>query len=347
MTKRRKKTQNSPIKQLETEYRAILPIAERFCVELSNQINRLLNNEQISLGFPTEYRVKTWESLSNKIERLSLNLGSIKELNDLIGLRLILLFKRDMLRVCEVLANTFNVLDQYDTQERLKEDQFGYSSIHFIIELPESWLSVPTLAQLGGMKAEVQVRTFAQHIWAAASHALQYKQEQSVPPPVRRAIYRVSALLETVDLEFERVLEQRDTYRSNLSTDVDELLNVDLLEEVCDSFLPTINKGNEEPYSYLLTELLHFNIDTRFKLESLIRKHLPTALEYDLQAASEHVEEIKSSPDKFSSEYFELSRARSEKGAYYYHAGLVRTMMQLEFGEEWDNYVNTDEHDAA
>lgn len=59
---------------------------------------------------------------------------------------------------------------------------------------------------MSGLKAEVQVRTVTQHVWAAASHVLQYKQEASVPLPVRRSIYRVSALLETVDLEFERVL---------------------------------------------------------------------------------------------------------------------------------------------
>jgi ppGpp synthetase/RelA/SpoT-type nucleotidyltranferase len=32
---------------------------------------------------------------------------------------------------------------------------------------------------LGGLRAEVQVRTTAQHIWAAASHKLQYKHEES------------------------------------------------------------------------------------------------------------------------------------------------------------------------
>ncbi|HYX72287.1 MAG TPA: RelA/SpoT domain-containing protein [Nitrososphaera sp.] len=337
MTNRKKRRQANPVNQLELEYRAILPVTERFCVELSNQINRLLDDGQILLGFPIESRVKKWESLTNKLERLSLRVDSVKDLNDLIGLRLILLFKRDMIEVCKILADNFKVIDQYDTQERLKEDQFGYSSIHFIIELPETWLAVPTLAQLGGIKAEVQVRTFAQHIWAAASHSLQYKQEESVPPPVRRAIYRVSALLETVDLEFERVLEQRDLYRSNISSlDNDAPLNVDLLEEVLDSLLPAINKGSNEEYSNLLTDLLHFDINTRKKLEALVHKHLSKTLELDVKAASEHLSKTK----QLKSEYFKHSHARARKGAFHYHCGLTRTMLALEFGKEWKDYGN-------
>ncbi len=134
--------------------------------------------------------------------------------------------------VNELIAEAFNVLRQYDTQERLREDQFSYASRHFVVKLPEEWLEVPTMAQLGELQAEIQVRTLAQHIWAEASQTLQYKQEQNVPPVVRRAIYRVSALLETVDLEFERVLDQRETYRSTVEASAtDEALNVDLLEK--------------------------------------------------------------------------------------------------------------------
>jgi ppGpp synthetase/RelA/SpoT-type nucleotidyltranferase len=62
------------------------------------------------------------------------------------------------------------------------------------------------------MVFELQLRTLAQHIWAVASHKLQYKREASVPVPIRRSINRVSALLEMVDLEFDRVLLEREQY---------------------------------------------------------------------------------------------------------------------------------------
>jgi hypothetical protein len=80
--------------------------------------------------------------------------------------------------------------------------------VHFVVEFPEPWFVVPTIGPMRGLRAEIQVRTHAQHIWADASHILQYKKESSVAPKTRRDIHRIAALLETVDLEFEKVLKR-------------------------------------------------------------------------------------------------------------------------------------------
>src|SRR5262249_41621118 len=155
-----------------------------------------------SLSVPVQTRVKSQASVLEKLERLKARSIKLTELQDLVGFRIILQFRRDVAKIIELLAKNFKIVEQYDTAERLKADQFGYSSIHFVVELQDSWLAVPTMSAFGGTRAEIQVRTTAQHIWAAASHTLQYKNEASVPPGIRRAIHRVSALLETVDLEF-------------------------------------------------------------------------------------------------------------------------------------------------
>lgn len=110
---------------------------------------------------------------------------------------------RDVKRVSDLLSQNFVILRQYDTGERLKKDQFGYSSIHVILEVPEEWLKVPTISGLAGFVAEVQIRTLAQHIWAEVSHTLQYKREDNVPDPLVRDIHRLSALLETLFSPFE------------------------------------------------------------------------------------------------------------------------------------------------
>jgi ppGpp synthetase/RelA/SpoT-type nucleotidyltranferase len=122
---------------LEAEYKNITPLAIRFIDELCHQLNQLLDNELIFLSFPIQHRLKSWQSISAKLEKKSVALDEIKDLTDLIGLRIILQFKRDIEKVCRLINANFNVIEQYDTSERLKEDQFGYSSIHFIIELPE------------------------------------------------------------------------------------------------------------------------------------------------------------------------------------------------------------------
>ena len=161
---RKKKT----LEELRAEYLQIEPIARKFANELEHQLGILVESEKVSLGFPIAARVKSWESINEKLDRLPLNLPSITELQDLIGIRLIFLYKRDIEKICEVLGQVFDVTKQENTFDRLRRDQFGYTSIHLVIKIPDNWLVVPSLSQFGGFKAEIQVRTVAQHLWAEA-----------------------------------------------------------------------------------------------------------------------------------------------------------------------------------
>ena len=273
--------------RLEEEYRTIVPPAEQFCEELARQIGRLLDGESITLGFPLQHRVKTWSSVILKLERLHHEIKSIATLQDLVGVRIILLFRRDAVRTCELIEHNFTVQRQYNTQERLGADQFGYASIHFVTKLPEAWLAVPTLSEFKDFRAEIQVRTLPQHIWAEASQVLQYKQEESVPPTIRRTVARVAALLETVDLELERTLSEREQYRETLKeSKLDEVLNVDVLENLLDSRLPPSNKQpGLESYAVLLLELSHVGITHRQPLEKLMEEHYDEALQEDAAVA--------------------------------------------------------------
>lgn len=321
--------------RFERDYVALAPAAQRFATEVGHQLGELLDRGGISLSFPLQSRVKQWQSVAEKLERVPLPIGELRELQDLIGFRLILQFRRDIDRVCDLLGETFRVIEQYDTSERLKEDQFGYASIHYVIQLPSSWLGVPTMAEFGDFRAEIQVRTTAQHIWAAASHTLQYKNEAAVPPTLRRSIHRVSALLETVDLEFERLLLERDTYRSDTAAaqKPEEALNVDILEHGLDVYWPSANKEpGREDYSELLDDLLHFGISTRKQLAGLIEKHRKAVLQEDSIA----VADARSAADDGAEEY---DQERIARGVYFTHAGLTRLALAHQYGAEWQKYA--------
>ncbi len=322
------------IGKLQEEYYSTAPLAIRFATSLKEEIEELLLSKRIPLGVPLEYRVKKFESISEKIKRKSLKLDKIIDIPDLIGLRLILLFSRDVIKACDLLSNTFTVLHKEDTQARLGESQFGYQSFHYLIQLPDNWLSVPSFASTGNFKAEIQIRTLAQHIWAASSHVLQYKQESSVPLPVRRSIHRVSALLETIDLEFERVLEARESYISEIDINEDtESLNVDLLASVLDRLLPPANKEVEEHYADLLPDLLHFGISTPKELQILISKHLQEVLKHDAERVQGILEGEEEGTNK--------NESRLKRGVFFTHVGLTRQALVEEIGsDKYSEYFN-------
>lgn len=312
--------------QLEDEYQKVIGQADRLRAALLEQVGKLLESKNIALGVPLEGRVKTLTSITEKLERKAKNLDALHNLDDLIGVRAILLFNRDVSEASRLIETTFDVLSSENTAERLGDAQFGYQSQHYVLRLPKAWLSIPSLSDLGNLKAELQVRTLAQHIWAAASHKLQYKQEQSVPPPVRRAIHRASALLETVDLEFERVLQDREAYiKKELNIEhQDQTLNVDSLQALLSEMLPAKNKSNNETYGELLEDLLAHKVATAAKFRDLLAKHMSAVAEADAKEAERR---------RQNQDFNGTSRARVDKGVFYRHVGWARKTLRLEFGD--------------
>ena len=317
----------------KAEYETLVPLANRFRDELVNQLSALVEEQKIALALPIE---STSEDLGVdilKLDRVPLSLKSIGKLRDLVGIRLIFLFRRDAERFSELLPKVFNVLKQEDTFARLRADQFGYSSKHFQVTFPKEWLSVPSLAAIGDLTAELQVRTLPQHVWAAASQVLQYKNEKSVPSPLLRSIHRVSALLETVDLEFERVLAEREEYRATLSVAPREILNADSLEHVLTPLLPARNKEDPEDFSELLGELAGLGIKTSEALSALVKKHISQALIDDRNYARQVAQDDDRSDDE---------RIRARQGFFFTHVGLVRGILQSEFGRDWQDRLKSD-----
>lgn len=298
---------------LRTQYTHLRDRASRFAAALQHQLLTLIEANSITLAVPLEGRVKNWDSIEEKMSRKSLRLDSILDLDDLIGVRVIVLFRRDLVGTDHLIRNTLQVEQSEDTSERLAESQFGYQSLHYVARFPAGWLSIPTFHEFSDLRAEIQIRTVAQHIWAASSHKLQYKHEQSVPEPLRRSIYRVSALLETVDLEFDRLLAERESYveQQASSSSKDDVLNVDILGSVLTELLPAQNKKEPEDYADLLVDLQHFDVSTEDALRAMLAKHMAAVLREDARDAGK--------------------RGRTH---YYRHVGLARNALRLEVGDD-------------
>ena len=311
---------------LKPNYELLKPKAEKFMFALREQLEQLLATNSITLAVPIESRIKQFDSMSEKIKRNELQIKNVLELNDFVGIRLILLFKRDLEKIHEVIMKAFKVLSYEDTGARLSTKQFGYQSFHYIVGFPDQWLKIPSLKDFGSFKAEIQVRTLAQHMWAAASHVLQYKQESSVPLPIMRSIYRVSAILETIDFEFERLLHERESYILKIDTNQDDIqLNVDVVQRILDELLPKENKGIDEDYGLLIKDLNNEKIYTVGQLRHLIVPNLAQILKHDkeiVKAISENsIEKTK---------YLKESWGRAERGVFFVHSGLVRDALEFQ-----------------
>src|SRR5688500_14658407 len=102
--------------RLRQEYAERRYLYEGFCREAVRQLDEVIQRERIALAFPIEHRVKTVESILDKRTRMPQKGRSLVEMRDVAGLRVILLFRRDIDRVTQLIQEHFRVIQMEDAQ---------------------------------------------------------------------------------------------------------------------------------------------------------------------------------------------------------------------------------------
>lgn len=304
---------------LRAQYDMAAASAQRLISALCEQFAIMIDQEEITLAVPIEARVKSWKSLVEKMDRKEICPSNFEKVTDIAGMRIITLFQKDVEKLDSLIRNQLVVREAEDTAGRLHEAQFGYRSNHYIACIRDSWGKIPSFKALASMPVEIQVRTLSQHMWAAASHKLQYKREDSVPPRLRRSINRVSAILEMVDLEFSRILQERDEYENQESNNPSDYeLNVDNLKILLSEVFP---EENFDPlggdYDNLLVQIRNSGILNTENLRSTLIAGRDSALISDKNHFASADPEFLTHPND---------------GVYFTHVGLAREALRATMG---------------
>jgi ppGpp synthetase/RelA/SpoT-type nucleotidyltranferase/Flp pilus assembly protein TadD len=194
---------------------------QRFARYLENRFKRIARKLDI---YPIiTSRTKSIESFAEKIQREGKDYKApLKEITDLCGVRIITHTLDEVDRMEEAIGKEFAVDEKNsdDKGEKLKFNEFGYLSKHFIIQLKEpsgGWTN-KKLEGLKELKAELQLRTLAQHTWADIYHELGYKNEFQLPGRYKREFARLAALLESCDRGFGDIKDTIHGYEERPNT---------------------------------------------------------------------------------------------------------------------------------
>jgi putative GTP pyrophosphokinase len=213
------------------EYLAIINDYNDFLTEIKRVIEKILLRNNIPTALGIYGRVKSLDSINEKIAETFKIEKTITELNDLIGLRIVLLYSEFKDKVVEVLTSEFEILN--DPNESYQSpDKFGYSSKHLILKIRNTWAETPDWKNHQNKKVEVQVRTLSEHIWAETSHSFFYKRNENIPNALNRDLFRVSALLEIVDEKLQNLKYTVEKHFQYIrEAPYDEILKFDLNSE--------------------------------------------------------------------------------------------------------------------
>ena len=187
-------------------------------VQLGDVAHAILADIAKELGLTVlavEHRVKEEKSLAGKLERKGDGYNSLDDITDILGCRIICFLSDEIDKIGKKVEEKF-VIDYENSSDKrtlLKENAFGYLSLHYICSLPygDKWPD-----EICGKKFEVQIRTILQHAWSAIHHDIGYKSDFGVPREISRQFARLAGLLELADDEFVRARDNMVGYTEDI-----------------------------------------------------------------------------------------------------------------------------------
>jgi ppGpp synthetase/RelA/SpoT-type nucleotidyltranferase len=198
-------------------YKRLYPRYSRYAA-LLQRILRAAADELAPLAI-VQARPKSIASFAEKARRKRHKYHDpANQLTDLCGARVIARTRTEVEALSTFIKEHFDVDadNSIDASERLKPTEFGYRSTHYVVSFaPGIDLGLPIPASLHGLKAELQVRTTADHAWADFAHDLSYKGAFELPLKWQRDLNRIAAQLEEVDHAFTRIEAGLQAYASS------------------------------------------------------------------------------------------------------------------------------------
>ncbi len=217
------------IEKVIKEYSEKYPIYSDFSIRIKNILQDILDSDNIDYH-SIESRPKELVSLRQKLESGVVDVSSLNDIRDLVGVRIIAYVYKDISDIEKMVNNNFEA-NAIEIEEKLGTDRVGYRSHHWLVGLPSARVTLPEYKKFTGLKAELQIRTILQHAWAQIGHNQVYKPNVVLPDKIKRDFTLLSGLLEIADNEFGRISGEI----SNYSHQVDKLTDSGDLDIEIDS----------------------------------------------------------------------------------------------------------------
>ena len=205
---------NIHTEMLLDEYRELMPVYTRMAELIPQELKKFFSDAGIIVA-AVEHRVKTEESLEGKLQLKGDKYGSITDITDIVGLRVITFYTDDVDKVASIVERLFEIdwENSVDKRKLYEIDSFGYLSVHYICRIPESKYKDAEHPELNRIRFEIQIRTVLQHAWANMSHDTGYKSGVEIPKFYLRNMSRLAGMLELADDEFSRIRAEIAEYR--------------------------------------------------------------------------------------------------------------------------------------
>lgn len=273
------------IQQIESTYSQFIPGYKSLAEMLERTFKNQLDSHKIHA---VTSRAKELKSLIGKIVEKSAkeeHYESLEDITDLCGVRVITNMASDVDLIAEEIRKLGFIIDDnnYKDHRDKEPNDFGYLSLHLVLSVGEGFSKFDDYDSVKGLKAEVQIRSILQHAWAEMEHSFGYKSKDKLPKHLKRYVNRLSAVLESADLDFVKLKAEKDEYLANSKKQIEvDALNIgnliagnDVMNEIR-AMLWTkyqVAFSIRKNYETIFKKLEFFKIGTIKDLEDVLSKH--------------------------------------------------------------------------
>ncbi len=180
-----------------------MPLAERLALHLQDHLRTIPRIDRVSA------RAKSPERFVGKAKKPRDEGGlkykdPFKQIQDLVGARVIVFYKQDVEAVSEVIGRYFRRIEAKNMVPD-SVNEFGYIGKHFILAFPEDVIDDDADTSKTPQFFELQIKTLFQHAWSEAEHDLSYKPSDALTQLHRRQIAFTAAQAWGADEIFEQL----------------------------------------------------------------------------------------------------------------------------------------------
>ncbi|MBN1927637.1 MAG: hypothetical protein JW798_17515 [Prolixibacteraceae bacterium] len=273
-------------KQIEfiNQYQNVFEIYNEFAEVLDSILTRAVR--ELGIMAIVQTRAKKVDSFATKIIKKDKYTDPLNDMTDLCGGRVIVQFQSQVQNACNFIRENFEIdeANSLDAKSRLLVGEFGYRSIHYIVSpLKTKILGIDIDQKFFDkdepkLKAEIQVRTLAEHIWADIAHDRVYKTNLNIPDEWNRRAARLSAILEDADNDFGEMGKEIDSINRMYEIQL-KSSNKDKEENKLKSFLKIFSDKPTERFKFAIDLANIYKAEDKFEaalnlLEDEIRNDL-------------------------------------------------------------------------
>ena len=266
------------------EYRHRVPEFERLAAEVEFALDATTRAAGIKTHSVTS-RVKSIESLEVKTRQKEIA-DPLRDVGDIVGVRVVVLFLSDLPRLNALIADSFEVSTAEDKIADSDPASFGYLSIHYLASLGKGHQG-PRYTGLEGMTFEIQARTVVMDAWATISHYLDYKGRSSVPEELRKDFFALSGLFYVADQHFEMLSGRAGESQAHALQEVQEdvsgeiAVNLDTVQAFLSERYPDREHAGRNRIAEFVDEIVDAGYGNLAALETQLDRAEPSFMRYE------------------------------------------------------------------